>query len=219
LRYDPTLELTRDEDTPQLRALFKKLRPAAQALDAITVADLGRACEEVADVLLVVRPLGPGRIQINRFDGCTPAGKVVLAEDESAALAVLSVGTPPLNPRLPQKAAPKIDPRTLAMRAGGLSILAVGAALAVTGIYFGADAASRRSDFNKGCAAEPCSNDELARRTSNLSRAETIAAVTASLGAVALATGAALTWYGFRSRHEHARLSFGPLTASVACDF
>jgi hypothetical protein len=91
LRWDPTLTLLPDENTPRMRAAFGRVGARAGAPPPVTSAELGARC----DHLLVARRLGPGTLEVSRVDACQPAARTRLGVDTPDAAALAALGLPP----------------------------------------------------------------------------------------------------------------------------
>jgi hypothetical protein len=134
------------------------------------------------------------RLEVSRFDHCRLVARAV-ADDVQPAVSALE------EPKLPSSVEVGGGGSRRFTIAGGV-LLGVGVLTTAVGIYFGA-LMSSRSDISRGCSAMPCTVDMLIARDADYRDARTATAVTLSIGAASLITGAVLLAVG--SRHSHAR--------------
>jgi hypothetical protein len=201
-RYDPTLELSEGERSPQMRRLFARLVASQGATPALAPYDLSLADDE-ADVLVVLRALPDGGVELLRYDGQRLVLRAALPGSASDLACIGELAAVPA----PRRAEIVVAPRGLdrSKVVGGILSAVGGLGLAAAGSYYAATAASRRSSLSDGCsAATPCPGEELDRRAGDYQTSTALASVFTAVGGVALIAGAVLIYYGTHRRWERA---------------
>jgi hypothetical protein len=93
LRWDPAFALADGEDTPRLSAALAATRKQLGETPALRPEDLGGLC--AVDELLVARPLGGGRVEVQRLARCKPLASAVVRDVDENVLPLLGVPLPP----------------------------------------------------------------------------------------------------------------------------
>ena len=83
LRYDTTFALAPGEDSPTMRAALDRVKTRLGASPAAVAGDLGGACRELSNVVVVARFVADGA-EFRRLDGCRVVGTVVATASQTS---------------------------------------------------------------------------------------------------------------------------------------